>query len=102
MSRQKVSPVQTFIASSLRGAMRLGLGPQVLTLMSRSVNAPKRKRQAFAGYTPDQHDVVVCTYAKSGTNWLPQVVTQVAHLGRGNSSTSTTSSPGLTRRCLAL
>lgn len=83
MSRQKISPVQTLVASSLRGALKLGLGPQVLGLMSRSMNAPKLKRKAFADYTPNEHDVVVCTYAKSGTNWMLQIVTQVAHLGKG-------------------
>ncbi len=63
--------------------MRLGFGPRVLALMSRSVNAPKRKRQTFVDYTPNRHDVVVCTYAKSGTNWMLQIVTQIAYLGQG-------------------
>ncbi len=83
MSRQKVSPVQTLVASLLRGALKLGFGPQALSLMSRSMSAPKLKRRAFADYTPNEHDVVVCTYAKSGTNWMLQIVTQVAHLGGG-------------------
>ena len=84
MSRQKVSPVQTLVASLLRGALRLGLGPRALFLMGRVMSAPRLKRRAFADYTPNEHDVVVCTYAKSGTNWTLQIVTQVAHLGRGD------------------
>ena len=83
MSRQKVNPVQTLMASPLRGAMKLGFGPQVLALLSRLMSTPGRKRRAFADYAPGEHDVVVCTYAKSGTNWMLQIVTQVAHLGRG-------------------
>ena len=63
--------------------MRLGFAPQVLSLMSRSMNTPRLKRKAFASYTPNEHDVVVCTYAKSGTNWMLQIVTQIAYLGQG-------------------
>lgn len=83
MSKQKVSLAQTLIASSLRGALRLGFAPQILGFMSRQMNTPKRKKQAFASYVPNQHDIVVCTYAKSGTNWMLQIVTQIAYLGRG-------------------
>lgn len=83
MSRQKVSPAQTLVASLLRGALKLGLGPRALALMGRAMSAPRLKRRAFADYTPNEYDVVVCTYAKSGTNWMLQIVTQVAHLGQG-------------------
>ena len=83
MSQQRLNLIQSAAATLLRKAIKLGFGKQVLSFMGRSMNAPKRKRQAFATYTPSQHDVVVCTYAKSGTNWMLQIVTQVAHLGEG-------------------
>ena len=47
------------------------------------MKASKRKRAAFAHYTPTHHDVVVCTYSKSGTNWMLQIVTQIANFGQG-------------------
>ncbi len=36
----------------------------------------------FKDYQPDAHDVVVCSYGKSGTNWTLQVALQIAHLGQ--------------------
>lgn len=39
------------------------------------------KTRAFKGYTPTANDVFVCTYSKSGTYWMLQLVTQIA--GRG-------------------
>lgn len=39
------------------------------------------KTQAFKGYVPTKHDVFVCTYSKSGTNWMMQMVTQLAWHG---------------------
>lgn len=42
---------------------------------------PDLKARAFKGYKPTPHDIFVCTYAKSGTNWMLQIVTQIAGLG---------------------
>lgn len=36
----------------------------------------------FQPYTPTQHDVLVCSYFKSGTNWTMQIAVQIAHRGR--------------------
>ena len=44
----------------------------------------KMKKKAFKGYTPGKEDVFVCTYSKSGTYWMMQIVTQIANLGEGN------------------
>jgi hypothetical protein len=33
-------------------------------------------------YSPNEHDVMVCSYFKSGTNWTMQLVTQIAHRGK--------------------
>jgi hypothetical protein len=32
-------------------------------------------------YVPTEHDVLVCSYFKSGTNWTMQIATQIAHRG---------------------
>ena len=39
------------------------------------------KQRGFEGYTPRGTDVLVCTYPKSGTNWMMQITQQI--LGRG-------------------
>src|SRR5688572_11675647 len=35
-----------------------------------------------AGFAPSAHDVLVCSYFKSGTNWTMQIAVQIAHRGR--------------------
>lgn len=37
----------------------------------------------FGDYQPTQHDVVVCTYPKCGTNWTMQIAYQIAMRGQG-------------------
>lgn len=39
--------------------------------------------KAFTDYTPTEHDVFVCSYYKSGTNWLMYAAYQVAEKGTG-------------------
>ena len=34
------------------------------------------------GFEPTAHDVLVCSYFKSGTNWTMQIAVQIAHRGR--------------------
>jgi hypothetical protein len=46
------------------------------------MGSAKIKTLAFEGYTPTTHDVFVCTYSKSGTYWMLQLVTQIAGRGR--------------------
>ena len=41
-----------------------------------------KKINPFQNYTPGAQDVFVATYAKSGTNWMMQIVTQLAWRGR--------------------
>jgi hypothetical protein len=48
----------------------------------RKMSTPKIKKAYFKGYEPTSHDVFVCTYAKSGTYWMLQIVTQIAGHGR--------------------
>ncbi|MCG8351056.1 MAG: sulfotransferase domain-containing protein [Chloroflexales bacterium] len=65
----------------MQAAGKLGLGQLFLRRMMRSMQSPKQKSEAFAGYQPTQHDVFVCTYAKSGTNWALQIAQQIACYG---------------------
>ncbi len=36
----------------------------------------------FGGYRPNRSDVVVCSWFKSGTNWMLQIALQIAYRGR--------------------
>jgi hypothetical protein len=36
------------------------------------------------GYVPARHDVLVCSYFKSGTNWTMQIAVQIAYRGRAS------------------
>jgi hypothetical protein len=64
-----------------RTAVKLGQSSRMLRLMGRNSNAPSTKRRAFAGYTPTAADVIVATFAKSGTNWMMQIAQQIAYFG---------------------
>lgn len=44
---------------------------------------PKRLNKVFEGYTPDQGDIFVSTFSKSGTNWMMQIAHQIAWRGEG-------------------
>lgn len=41
-----------------------------------------KKANPFGSYTPGPQDVFVATFAKSGTNWMMQIVTQLAWHGK--------------------
>ena len=52
-----------------------GCWPAALTrLMNRTLSR-------FGPYRPGAHDVLVCSYFKSGTNWTMQIAVQIAHRG---------------------
>ena len=72
-------PVVTTILKLIN---RLGYGPWLMRLAAQHMSSPKRKRKVFRDYVPTKHDVLVCTAAKSGTNWALQIVTEIAHRGR--------------------
>jgi len=53
----------------------LGIWPRfVVRLMNKSW-------KSFGEYVPDEHDVLVCSYFKSGTNWTLQIAQQIAFRG---------------------
>jgi hypothetical protein len=58
-----------------------GRHKEIIPIFKRTLKTQKLKRAAFEGYTPTSHDVLVCTYAKSGTYWTMQIALQIAHYG---------------------
>ncbi len=44
---------------------------------------PKKLAKIFEGYIPDEGDVFVSTFSKSGTNWMMQISHQIAWHGEG-------------------
>lgn len=61
---------------------RLGLGGALIGLMRR-MGRKDRWQKVFTGYEPTEHDVIVSTFAKSGTNWMMQITHQIAFRGGG-------------------
>ena len=61
---------------------RLGFQFVLVSVMNRA-RARGRFEKVFQGYTPAHGDVFVCTFAKSGTNWMMQIAHQIAFRGAG-------------------
>ena len=62
-------------------ASKMGQSERLMQMITRQIQSPARKRKAFANYQPGAHDVFICTYAKSGTNWAMQIAQQIAYYG---------------------
>jgi len=73
--------MQAFFLMVITAVSKLGFSNLLMNRIVQSVQSVKRKRQQFAGYTPTAHDLFVCTYAKSGTNWTMQIAQQIAYYG---------------------
>ncbi|MGW8369529.1 MAG: sulfotransferase domain-containing protein [Gammaproteobacteria bacterium] len=61
---------------------RLGFG-SLLAVLMRRMGRKDRWSKVFADYEPTEHDVIVSTFAKSGTNWMMQIAHQIAFRGEG-------------------
>ncbi len=64
-------------------AYRLGYGTRLWAKIGARARRQLLEGHDFGRYTPDEHDVIVCTYPKCGTNWAMQIAFQVANLGKG-------------------
>jgi hypothetical protein len=62
---------------------KLGLAERMLASFSDKRDKEFVKKNPFRGYVPGPQDVFVMTYAKSGTNWMMQIVHQLIHHGKG-------------------
>src|SRR5580658_6226615 len=65
------------------GAQKLGIAGKMLASFSDKRDLEFVKTNPFRGYVPGPQDVFVMTYAKSGTNWMMQIVHQLIHHGKG-------------------
>ena len=73
------SPLLPAIVSQV--AKRVGLGPLLIRLFTSHVLSEQKKRRAFENYVPARKDVFAAVFGKSGTNWMMQIATQIAHRG---------------------
>jgi len=60
-----------------------GKTDRMFNLMGKGRVRQFEKNNPFRGYTPGPQDVFVMTYAKSGTNWMMQIVHQLIYHGKG-------------------
>lgn len=65
----------------LQLAGRLGYGLPALKWFFRNQEKHEAKKKVFGDYSPTEHDVIVATYSKSGTNWALQICQQLAFHG---------------------
>ena len=83
--------MQWMMALGMNGVMR----PLVRTLEATgradrflSAMAAQGRRRAqenpFVRYAAAEHDVIVMTFPKSGTNWMMQIAHQLIHHGKGD------------------
>lgn len=65
------------------GTQKMGVAEKMLASFAQKREQEFEKKNPFRGYTPGEQDVFVMTYAKSGTNWMMQIVYQLIHHGKG-------------------
>ena len=63
---------------------KAGFSDRLWTAIGRKMRQQLVEGNDFGDYQPTQHDVVVCTYPKCGTNWTMQIAYQIAMRGQGD------------------
>ncbi len=61
----------------------IGKPGALFSFAGRQANKPQKLSKAFENYEPDEHDIFVSTFSKSGTNWMMQIAYQIAWRGEG-------------------
>ncbi len=74
---------QCVFAPIMRGTEKFGGAEKMLADFSRRREEEFIRKNPFRGYKPGPQDVFVMTWAKSGTNWMLQIVYQLIHHGKG-------------------
>lgn len=77
------TPLLFLLSAWMWSMSKLGFSWPVLRMMQQAMQSPTNKQRTFHGYSPTAHDVFVCTYSKSGTNWALQIAHQIAQRGAG-------------------
>jgi sulfotransferase family protein len=63
---------------------RLGLTVRVFSRVTARQRQEVAAKNPFKGYVPTSHDVFIATFVKSGTNWMMQIVHQLAFHGEAD------------------
>ncbi|MBC8170848.1 MAG: sulfotransferase domain-containing protein, partial [Anaerolineae bacterium] len=63
------------------GMAQVGLAEPLMRRVGRTQAQEYGNESAFGKYQPNEHDVVICTFFKSGTNWAMQIAHQITWRG---------------------
>lgn len=76
-------PTYGLFVPTIRVLNRMGRSSGILTFVNNMLTKQFQIDKSFAEYHPTPHDVFVCVYFKSGTNWMMQITHQIATRGQG-------------------
>lgn len=62
---------------------RFGKPGAIINFVTKRQFNSAKLTKVFNAFTPDEGDIFVCTFAKSGTNWMMQISHQIAWKGEG-------------------
>lgn len=74
--------VNQVIAPITGGMDKIGLYSHLWHFVCKQATIADITSTAFNNYQAQSHDIFVCTFSKSGTNWMLQITQQIAHKGK--------------------